>query len=292
VTDLLVVAVVTAFRPDDRLAAVVRSAAAQCARVVVVDNTPQGEPGAQALGMAGDRVTIERPGRNLGLAAALNRGVALAGDADTLLLLDQDSAAPDRLVERLGTHLVRDRIGIAAPVPWDATAGRYLDPRAARRPLVADLPVVITSGMLVRRAVLDAVGPFREDFFVDCVDQDFCLRARRAGWRVVQDRSVHLPHSLGDTRWRGWPLRLRSTQHPTWRLYWAARNTMVLAREHWRREPAWVATTVALLGYVAVTVALFEPPRRTRLARMARGVRDGWTGRTDDSQRPGGPRDS
>lgn len=285
-----VVAVVTAFRPDDRLAAVVASAAAQCARVVVIDNTPAGEPGAAALRVAGDHVTLERPGRNLGLAGALNRGVALAGDAAALLLLDQDSAAPERLVERLTTHLVRGRVGIAAPAPWDATVGRYLDPRAARRPLVADLPVVITSGMLVRRAVLDAVGPFREDFFVDCVDQDFCLRARQAGWRVVQDRSVHLPHSLGDTRWRGWgPLRLRSTQHPTWRLYWAARNTMVLAREHWRSEPAWVATTVALLGYVAVTVALFEPPRRPRLARMARGVRDGWTGRTDDSQRPGGP---
>ncbi|WP_182111765.1 glycosyltransferase [Actinotalea sp. JY-7876] len=286
----VVVAVVTAFRPDERLAEVVRSAADQCDRVLVVDNTPTGEPGAQdRIGdIAG--VQVERSGRNLGLAGALNLGSGLSRDAWALLLLDQDSALPAGAVAALARHLEREpAIGVATPVPWDAGAGRYLDPRAARRPELADLVVAITSGMLVRRTVLDAVGPFREDFFVDAIDQDFCLRVRRAGFRVVQDRTVPLPHSLGETRWRGWgPLRLRSTQHPTWRLYWAARNAVVLARENWRREPVWVATSLALLGYVALTVLLFEPPRAARLRAMAHGLADGWAGRTDPAQRPGG----
>lgn len=285
-----VTAVITAFRPDARLTEVVGRATEQCDRVIVVDNTPRGEPGADAWFPDDGAVRLTRPGVNEGLAGALNRGVKLAGDATALLLLDQDSAPPDGLVERLARHLVDDGIGIAAPAPWDADATRYLDPRASRRPVVADLPVVITSGMLVRRAVLDAVGPFREDFFVDGIDQDFCLRVRRAGWRVVQDRSVLLPHHLGDTRWRGrGALRLRSTQHPTWRLYWTARNTMVLARENWRREPRWVLTALALLGYVAVTVALFEPPRLVRLRRLTHGARDGCRGRVDPTQVPGAP---
>lgn len=284
------VAIVTAFRPDQRLAAVVTSARAQCDLVLVVDNTPAGEPGAEQLLSGEDRVVVERSGRNLGLAGALNLGVDRAGAAAAYLLLDQDSVVPDGLVDRLDAHLTDASIGVATPVPWDATADRPLDPRAAHRPELADLPVAITSGMLVRAETLADVGSFREDFFVDSIDQDFCLRVRRAGWRVVQDRRVRLPHSLGDTRWRGWgPLRLRSTSHPTWRLYWTARNGVVLARENWRAEPLWVATSLALLGYVAVTVLLFEPPRLTRLARMARGARDGWSGRTDHRQRPGGP---
>lgn len=285
-----VVAVVTAFRPDDRLRDVVRSAAAQCARVVVVDNTPAGEPGTDALPGVADAALVLRPGTNLGLAAGLNAGVAAAGPSDAVLLLDQDSVLPDGLVDGLGAVLAEHpRAGVATPVPWDAAAGRPLDPRAARRPRIADLPVAITSGMLVRRAALDAVGPFREDFFVDCVDQDFCLRLRRGGWRVLQDARVRLPHSLGETRWRGvGPLRLRSTSHATWRLYWTARNGTVLAREHGRRETAWVATSLALQAYVALTVLLFEPPRLRRLATLARGARDGWSGRTDPRMRPGG----
>lgn len=289
-TDLRVAAVVTAFRPDERLTAVVESAARQCALVVVVDNTPAGEPGADALLASAPTVVVDRSGVNLGLAGALNRGVARIGEADAFLLLDQDSVVPDALVERLASHLHDSPgIGVATPTPWDADAGRFLDPRAARRAPLADLPVAITSGMLVRASTLAAVGPFREDFFVDSIDQDFCLRVRRGGARVVQDRTVLLPHSLGDTRWRGWgPFRLRSTSHPTWRLYWAARNALVLARENWRKEPVWVLTSLALLGYVAVTVLLFEPPRGARLRTMVHGARDGWAGRTDESQRPGG----
>lgn len=283
-----VAAVVTAFLPAAGLATVVAAAAVQCDRVVVVDNTPPGKPGADRVLTPQPNVLIERSPRNLGLAGALNRGVELAGDVETLLLLDQDSVPPADLVRRLTRHL-RGSVQIATPAPWDAHAGRYLDPRTARRPPVADLPVAITSGMVLRRDVIDKVGPFREAFFVDCVDQDFCLRVRRAGGRVVQDRTVQLPHSLGETRWRGWgPFRLRSTQHPTWRLYWAARNGVVLARENLRREPRWVLTSLAFLGYVALTVALFEPPRLARLARMLRGARDGWAGRVDPAQRPGG----
>ena len=289
-----VTAVVTAFRPDARLTEVVRSAGSQCARVVVVDNTPAGEPGVDvdALAAVADVAEVLRPGTNLGLAGALNLGVREASPEHDLLLLDQDSAVPAGLVERLSTRLDADpRIGVVGPVPWDATTDRPLDPRAAHRPPLADLPVVITSGMIVRRAALDAVGPFREDFFVDCVDQDLCLRVRAAGWRVVQDGTVRLPHSLGDTRWRGLgPFRLRSTSHATWRLYWTARNGTVLAREHWRREPVWVATSAALQAYVALTVLLFEPPRLRRLATLARGARDGWSGRTDPAMRPGGAR--
>lgn len=293
-----VAAVVTAYHPDERLRDVVEAALAQCVRVVVADNTPDtpdddgGRGAATALAglVDGDLVRLVADGRNAGLAAALNRGVAAVGDdVDAVLLLDQDSRLPEGLVGGLSVHLARDGVAVAAPAPWDEQADRYLDPRAALRPVVADLPVVITSGMLVRRDVLATVGPFRADFFVDCVDQDFCLRVRAAGGRVVQDRSVHLPHSLGTTRWRGvGPLRLRTTGHPGWRLYWAARNGVVLAREHARAEPRWVATSLALLAYVAVTVALFEPPRGRRLLLMARGARDGWAGRTDGRQVPPG----
>src|SRR5690606_24325337 len=119
----------------------VTSAIEQCERVIVVDNTPAGEAGADARLPAHDRLRVERTGTNEGLAGALNRGVALAGDATALLLLDQDSAPPEGLVERLARHLTRDGIGIAAPAPWDAAADRYLDPRATRRRVVADLPV-------------------------------------------------------------------------------------------------------------------------------------------------------
>ncbi|MFI2753078.1 glycosyltransferase [Cellulomonas sp. P22] len=276
-------AVITAFRPCADLLEAVRAAARQCVRVVVVDNTPAGESGAEAVLGAAPGVTLLRDGVNRGLAAALNRGVAEASEVDAFLLLDQDSTVPDGLVGRLWAALEQDvRIAIAAPAPWDADAQRFLDPRTRARAEVADMDVVITSGMLLRRSAAGELGDFREDFFVDGVDQDYCLRARRAGWRVVQDRRVLLPHSLGATRWHGvGPLRVRATHHPTWRLYWMARNGVVLVRENLRHRPRWAVTSIALLAYSAAAVAAFEPPRAPRLSAIRAGVRDGMRGDVD-----------
>lgn len=285
------IAVVTAYQPGPALAAVVAAAAAQVDVVVVVDNTPAGAPGASGVVDASDGLEIVSMGYNSGLATALNTGIARHPDSDRVLLLDQDSTIPPDLVERLGARLDDDeRIGIVSPAPWDAAAGRYLDPRASGRPVLADLGAVITSGMLVRRRVLDEVGGFREDFFVDCVDQELCLRVRAAGWRVTQDRSVLLPHELGETRWHGWgPLRLRATHHATWRLYWIGRNSAVMLREHGRSEPGWSLQWAAIVGYWALTIVLFEPPRWERLRTLLAGLRDGARGRAVPSRyRPQG----
>lgn len=286
------IAVVTAYRPGHQLAGVVAAATAQVDVVVVVDNTPTGTPGAAELLEPSDRVDIVSMGYNSGLAAALNTGVARYAGSERVLLLDQDSSIPPDLVERLGARLEEDpRIGVVAPAPWDAGAARYLDPRASGRPVLADLGAVITSGMLVRRRVLDEVGGFREDFFVDCVDQEFCLRVRSAGWRVTQDRSVLLPHELGETRWHGWgPLRLRATHHATWRLYWIGRNSAVMLREHGRSAPAWSLQWLAIVAYWALTIVLFEPPRWERLGTLVGGLRDGARGRpVPGRHRPQGP---
>jgi rhamnosyltransferase len=275
--ELRVTAVVTWFRPNAEAIEGVRDALRQCDSVVVVDNTPAGEPALDAP----PGVQLLRPGRNVGLAAALNLGLAqVPAAADAVLLLDQDSRLPADLVARLTAHLQQPAVGAAAPAPWDAAQGRYLDPRTGARPVVADLPVVITSGLLVRRKALADVGTLREDFFVDAVDLDLCLRLRRAGWRVRQDRNVRLPHRLGETQWhRVLGIAVRSSHHPTWRLYSGARNSAALTREHAGHEPRWAATNALLLAYWLLTVAAFEPPRAVRVRWFVRGLADGWRGR-------------
>lgn len=287
-----VVALLTAYHPDARLADVVAGALTQVGRVVVVDNTPTGPGAAEVLdavrsGAAPGAVEVHRTGSNAGLAAALNAGVRHAGEPELLLLLDQDSVLEPGTVTRLRPHLADADVAAVVPAPWDASTQRYLDPRAHRRPEVVEVATAITSGMLLRRSSLVAVGPFREDFFVDLVDLDLCLRLRARGWRIVQDRSVLLPHSLGETRWHGrGPFRLRATHHPTWRLYWIARNSVVLLREHAWRQPVWAVTWCAILAYWAVTIAAFEPPRGARLRLFARGLVDGSRGRTGPGMRP------
>lgn len=276
-----IAAIATAYHPDERLLAVIKAAGPVCVEVLVVDNTPGGAP--MLAGELPVGVRVLRPAENLGLAGALNLGLReLSPGGDAVLLLDQDSVLTKDLVTRLAAHLDDPAIGVAAPAPWDVERGSYVDPRTVLRPEIADRDAVITSGMLVRRSILDEVDGFRQDFFVDCVDQDFCLRIRRIGKRVVQDRRVLLPHSLGHVREHRFLVgHVRVTHHPTWRLYWVARNGIVLVRENVAAAPLWSLASILIMGRWVLLTALYERPRATRLAAMWHGLLDGLRGRTD-----------
>jgi rhamnosyltransferase len=289
-----IAAVATAFHPDERLTAVVEAALKSCARVVVVDNTPGDGPSLTDTLCDRPGVTVLRDGRNSGLAAALNAGVdALLGTAgdqpDLVLFLDQDSILGEDLVLGLAQHLTDPSVGIAAPAAWDEQQGRYYEPGTANGPDVADRDVVITSGMLVRREVLTEVGRFRTEFFVDHVDNDFCLRVRAAGYRVLRDKRQKLAHSLGQRNQHKLPgVSVSSSRHPTWRLYWIARNGTVLIREHRRDAPAWARATAAyLLWWFGLRTAI-EAPRGPRALAMLRGFRDGFRGRVSRRYLPPG----
>ncbi|MEV6304272.1 glycosyltransferase [Actinoplanes sp. NPDC051861] len=299
-------ALVTAYFPDERLHAVVETAAASCTQVIVVDNTPADAFSASARLAARPGVVVLRPGDNRGLAGGLNTAArSLDRDAEAVLLLDQDSVLGHDHVGGLAPHLADPAVAVAAPVPVDARSGESLEPPRRRRPPapalhalrrlartdrrrpgapVRDRDTVITSGMLVRRSVFERFQPFREEFFVDFVDADFCLRVRRGGHRIVQDTRVTLRHSLGERRrYRFLGLSLAASVHPAWRLYWIARNGTVLVRENWLRKPWWSARTASFLYRWFLLRVLFEPPRLHRPGWMLRGFADGWRGRRANS---------
>src|SRR3954453_745399 len=172
-----IVAVFTAYHPDARLAAAVESALVSCTSVIVVDNTPANAESA-APALAGTRVKVVAHGRNVGLGAALNLAVReLPDTAEAVLFLDQDSELPPEIVPGLVADLTEPGVGVAAPSPWDPKHQRYYCSDAKRTSAggtntVSDEEAVITSGMLVRREVLEKV-PFDEDMFIDWVDVAF-----------------------------------------------------------------------------------------------------------------------
>lgn len=287
-----IAAVTTAFHPDERLIAVVEAALKSCARVVVVDNTPGDGPFLSDTLRDRDAVTVLRDGRNRGLAGALNAGLDELKSAeapDLVLFLDQDSVLGEDLVTGLAEHLTDPTVGIAAPAPWDEEQGRYYEPGTANGPDVAERDAVITSGMLVRRDVLVEVGPFRGEFFVDHVDNDFCLRVRAAGYRVLRDKRYKLAHSLGQRNQHKLAgVQVASSRHPTWRLYWIARNGTVLIREHRKDAPVWSRNTALYLVWWFALRTAIEAPRGPRAMAMLRGFRDGLRGRSSQRYLPPG----
>jgi rhamnosyltransferase len=284
-----IAAVVTAYHADERLEAVVESALRSCDAVVVADNTP-GDAPSLAAKLEGPAVTVLRAGGNRGLAGALNLGLArVPGDVDAVLFLDQDSVLPPELVDGLYAHLADERIAVVGPTPVDAATGGRYERAADRHAALDDRPGIITSGMLVRRSVFDEVPGFREDFFVDCVDSDFCLRVRRTGRRVVRDAALVLPHSIGSGRdHRLGPINVRVLHYPAWRHYWIARNGLVLSREFFGTERGFVLDNALFMARWLLVTTLFDERRAASVPAVLRGLLHGLTGRVDRRYLPAG----
>jgi len=284
-------ALITAYHPDDRLLGTVDAALEFVDEVVVVDNTPGG---ADLLSPLKDRsgVLVLGASENLGLAAALNRGLReVSPGIEAVLFLDQDTVLPAELVPRLAAHLADPSVAVAAPTAWDAVNNAPYRAFGELGQEVADKEIVITSGMLVRRSVLAEIGEFREDFFVDYVDLDFCLRVGASGGRLVEDKRLKMPHSIGERReHRFLGAKVLVVHHAAWRQYWMARNGTILIQEHLRRNPKWAVTNTLFLARWFVVTSLFAEQRGAKSVALLRGFRDGFTRHVTRSYLPAGAR--
>jgi GT2 family glycosyltransferase len=194
--------------------------------VVLDDASPEPEIAAYLDALARDRrITLLRNDANLGFVRTVNRGMALHGDRDVVLLNSDTEVANDWL-DRLhrAAHGAPD-IGTVTPFSNNATICSYpyldwpggvpgglglagLDAliAEANAGVTVDLPTAIGFCMYIRRDCLAAVGPFDEATFGRGYgeENDFCLRAEAAGWRNVLAADVFVYHqgsvSFGDDR--------------------------------------------------------------------------------------------
>lgn len=298
----LVATVIVRFNPPPGFDARVAMAAAQSDMTIVVDNgsTRPWTPDPQVLAARHD-VHYLRNEENLGIATALNQGIRYAAlhGAGSAFLLDHDSDPLAGCVQRLLQTLhTNTRHPVAAVVPhilyghpdiqcrWPSTAGsgrrlRFRFVYAERMQGTKPVDLAISSGMLVSIAHWQRLGGFDENLFIDLVDTDYCLRARRNGLLVLAEPRAWLQHTLGDVQKRAFFGRFAAfpTHHSTIRHYYISRNRMALYRRHGLRFPSWAAyETLGALKLIMKVVA-FEDGRRQKLAATVRGTLDGMRGR-------------
>ncbi|MEX0666301.1 MAG: glycosyltransferase family 2 protein [Acidimicrobiia bacterium] len=170
-------------------------------RVLVIDN---GSDAPVSLDHD-SRVEVVRNEHNRGVAGGRNQGI-LASGADLICLLDSDAQLEPTCLQSLSAAAADPGVGIAVPVfggqAPEQTAGRAPSlgrkilrlcnlrndyaPAIRSDPSMWDVDFGIGACQLIRRSTFDAVGGLDESYLFGPEDVDFCLRARRSGWRVVQ----------------------------------------------------------------------------------------------------------
>ncbi len=296
-------AVVVTYYPDradiSNLDPIVRA----CPRLFVIDNTPQKDAPAFP-DLAG--MTVVKLGENVGIAAALNLGIRLAGREGTenIFLFDQDSRLPDTFfTEMLWFKSVIDgKTPICALyVPnWrgrnTGTFARFtLLTRGSCRirtcAKLQDVPLrgaltAITSGTLIAHSKYMQMGPFREDYFIGFVDIEYCLRAWKLGFRVALNCRVTIDHAIGNSIVKRFlALPIKPTFQPPQRKYYSARNGIRTSLDYFSVFPLYLPFIVAGLFLELLSVLLYENSKTRKVEAMLTGFFHGLIGRM--GERPG-----
>ena len=294
-----VVAVVLTYYPRlDTLEQVLKAVLSQVDHVLLIDNGStwyEKELLARVMPDWAARMSVLRLERNEGVASGHNEGIrwAKAHFFSHVLILDQDSLPATHMVARLSNALLvlearGARVAAVGPRYVDRYTGhcssfvRFGWLTFMRVPCPTDDPdsvmevdFLISSGVLIPMAVLEAVGVMDDGLFIDHVDTEWILRARHRGYRTYGACNAFMNHSLGERTIRFWFGRWWTLPaHRPERHYYIFRNSLLLyGRSYMPRR--WVMNDLIRLTAMALFYPLFVAPRLVRLRFIARGVAHG-----------------
>jgi rhamnosyltransferase len=284
-TVLSVCAVVVTHHPSAGMFENLFKIVAQAAELVVVDNAsaPDEIHALRNASRASGFQLIEN-GENLGSAEALNQGVRWAKSKSHpwVIFFDQDSRITDDFVSRMfaawESHPDRQLVASIHP--------KYVDPATGMEPAVRRAkdggPVIsLTSGALMPVWIFDKIGWFASEYFIDCVDFEYCLRIRASGYLIADSRDAVLLHAAGhaERQLTFLGISFRPTHHSATRRYYMSRNRIMLYRKYIRIFPGWVLQSMNDSLRETIKCFVGDKDRAPKFRSFLLGTWDGLTGR-------------
>jgi GT2 family glycosyltransferase len=178
----------------------------------------------QALRQAGGRYAlllnpdaILEPGALATARAYLDLNPKVGVLGPRILRPDGRLDPPARRSFKTPTSYFYKMLGLSRFFPRHPRFGRYylsyLDEMA-----LTDVDSVVGAFLMIRREVIDQIGLLDERFFMYCEDEDWCWRAKQAGWRVVYHPGIVVRHHRGSSTGRH-PFRMAYHLHRSYFLY-------------------------------------------------------------------------
>lgn len=170
---------------------------------------------------------------NVGLGHAYNS--ILSDNLDLFeyfVTFDQDTAIHEETIDTLLNVLKRNSdIGILGPV-----FSRERSSISKNGNLIYKT-AIIQSCAIFRSSAATEVGIFNEDYFIDSVDFEYCLRMMQKGYKVGLFDGVKIQHNLGEQKKF---LGMGFYSHNKIRNYYIARNHIDLTKKYLTKFPLFI----------------------------------------------------
>jgi len=214
--------------------------------VIVVDNGSI-DDSVREISKAFPEVTVLTNSKNLGFAEGNNVGIryAIERSAQFIFLVNNDAVLEKTALNQMIAMAERDgKIGILGPRILFYDRPEYIESSGAKMNLltgrtyhhdngkrekkgqgrlVEEVDIISGCAMLIRRQVIEDIGYLDADFFCYMEDADFCVRARKAGYRIVNIPTAKIWHKGA---------RSSGGYGSPERIYYSVRNHLLLVNKN------------------------------------------------------------
>jgi len=295
-----IIAIVVSYNPDcEPLALALEQLERQGCDALIVDNGSKNIAQIEQL-VSSLSATILMPQRsNLGLGAAHNIGIqhAIEQAYDYLIIMDQDSVPLDGMVASLlAAHKIKSsttKVSAVGVTYLNADNGsesffvrfgrlkflrRYCRDKDSDACIEADF--LISSGSLISIKAVEAIGNMDEGLFIDHVDTEWFLRAKKKGFKAYGVCAATMQHGLGENTHRvSLGGRQRNVpQHKPFRYYYIFRNSVLLYKRGYISK-LWMWNDIQRLAMIVVMFGVIKTPRLANFSMMLKGIWHGLRGK-------------
>jgi rhamnosyltransferase len=279
-------AVVVLYNPEADVLENLRILAAQVDALVIVDNGSNEVFRTELAPILNARFELIRHPENLGIATGFNTGIRrlIELDCEFVFTFDQDSGIPQGFVLGMVNSMLEAEqrfgsVGVFLPGWHDAKLSSTSSASVDHDLL--EVHSGISSGSLYRTSIFSRVGVFADEYFIDGVDIEFCLRCRQHRFKVIQNKAWAVSHNLGqqlevDLLGVRFPIYV----HSVFRKYYIARNRILNYKKYAFREQKWFWNDFLIALRELFHVLAYENNKRERLKNIFFGFRDGIVNKT------------
>lgn len=290
----MLIGIIVSYHPEiDDLISNCKEIVNQIDKLILVDNGSNKSLQDQIINnLSTDNIIILLENKNQGLAKAQNIGIkkGLELGGDFFLFLDDDSSMSKESVEILRKEFeINPNLGIAAchivhndsrkeQKYWIQSKFFYKRVRlTANMRKLENVNTVISSGSLITRKVIEKCGFMREDFFIDYIDIEYCLRVRANGFTITVIRKAELLHNLGNTKSIQFSkLLFHPTNHSPERRFYMIRNRIWTWKLYSLQFPGWFLIDVGNFLVDNLRVFLLEKQRKENFKQFLLGLKEGF----------------
>lgn len=219
-------------------------------------------------------ISITYLNKNHGIGYALNIGVRKGGELgfNWILTMDQDSRVSDTMVEEF-CKVINLNCKLSCLTP---TISIFENESSFNTTMNKEniVKYAITSGNLIRLDVFETVGLYNEELFIDCVDFDFSLRLRDAGFTINLVPQAKLFHQLGDVHDVPKIFSWFYTSHSVLRRYYMYRNWGFMIERYSFKFPLFVLKSSIIHILLLLVIPFYDKKPKESFKFIYYGLRD------------------